>query len=108
MRISESRLSSVIRAVINESDDYRLSVEFGMNVQGMIDEFKEVFVNSCIRSRTLSEDALMKLKDDWFVDSFLKKYLTEVIHLNGEHTARRHFSGTCYEPRRAFKNYVER
>ena len=102
MRITESKLRRIIRSVIRESSqDYRLSVDFGMKIEGMIDEVKPGFVENC-RQLRIFKDHL----DDYTVDDFLRKYLGEVIHLMGEEAARRRFEGNYHSVTQAFKQYL--
>ena len=100
MRITESKLRSIIRSVIRESSrDYRLSVDFSMKVERMIDEVKPGFIENC-RQLRIFKDHL----DDYTVDDFLRKYLKEVIHLHGEENARD--MGNYHRVTQAFKRYL--
>lgn len=104
MRITERKLRSIIRSVIRESSqDYRLSVDFGMKVERMIDEVKSGFVENC-RNYKWAVNHL----DDYTVDDFLRKYLKDVIHLNGEAVARDMFNpqGNYDKVMQAFKRYL--
>ena len=106
MRITESKLRELVRSVIKEGNphsDYRLSVEFGMKIEEMVDEFKESFVNNCRMLRIFSEDDL----NDYVIEDFLRKYLKEVVYLLGEHVARQRFSGNYYAVTQSFKSYLE-
>ena len=102
MRVTESKLRRIIRSVIRESD-YRLSVEFGMKIEQMVDEFKENFINNCRMLRIFSEDDL----NDYVIEDFLRKYLREVVHLLGDTVARQRFSGNYHTVTQAFKRYLE-
>ena len=103
MRITESKLRSIIRSVIKESsDDYRLRPAFGMKIEGMIDEVKPRFVDNCRMLGIFNESDL----DDYTVDDFLRKYLSEIIHLMGEEAAKRRFAGNYHSVTQAFKRYL--
>lgn len=105
MRITESRLRSIIRSVIRESsDDYRLGVDFSQKVERMIDEFKSGFVENCRMLGIFDESDL----DDYAIDDFLRKYLREVLRQMGEDAARRRFEGNYHSVTQAFKRYLGR
>lgn len=105
MRITESRLRRIIRSVIlEEADDYRLSVDFDQKVQIMINEFKSGFVDNCRQSGTFDESSL----GDRVVVPFLRKYLSEVIRLNGDAAARRRFEGNYDSVTRSFRSYLKK
>ena len=105
MRITESKLRSIIRSVIlEETDDYRLSVDFDIKVRNMINDYKEGFVNSCRQATGFDKESLK----DYVVVPFLREYLKEIIHFNGEAAARSRFEGNYDSVTRSFRRYLKK
>lgn len=104
MRITERKLRSIIRSVIRESSqDYRSSVDFEKKINDIIEEVKPGFVENC-----RNEEWAVNHLDDYTVDDFLRKYLKNVIRLNGEAVARDRFNpqGNYDKVMQAFKRYT--
>ena len=103
MRITERKLRRIIRQVINENtSDPRLSVDFGMKIERILDDVKDDFVNQLRMYGNFSEDQL----SDYSVDNFIREYLREVMNLEGEENARRRFSGNYNDAIKYFEDYI--
>lgn len=102
MRITERKLRRIIRGVIRESEDYRLSSDFSMQVERMVDEFKDDFVDYHRQMGIFNEGDL----DDYIVEDFLRAYLKETLHLYGERAVRSRMTGNFSSVTPAFKKYL--